>query len=485
MKTPFFFPLSFLFVFTTLCAQFENYNDQQSAASPDFSQYDEILNAAGSSDDLFEYLDNAFDQFLGISPVKGISAALITPDGSIWKRTKGVSQESPSPVPMTTDHLLGMGSNSKSFVATTILLMYEDGMLHLNDSIGTYLESYPNVPGSATLRQILSHRSGISDYINENPLWFENLFLHIDSIWTIDNLLHAYVLEPNFPPGSSYSYSNTNYLLAGRIIEKITGRPWYEVVRDRILDPFGLSHTFSFPFESHGNQPFSNMWTTLDSIGFTEVQTIYPIRGYFSIANSAGNMITTPEDLVKFRQLLHGGHILLPSTLNEMQNSHSPEIPGLSYGLGVASNDNWLVENWGHTGSWTYLSSSKYSPTEEFGLAVMQNDNRTDSSFDIFDLEVFLTAAYINYEAPTSTKDISDINLLQVFPNPTSGFLSVQFPKESNVTLPIKGQLTNIHGQEMISLILENKQTFFDLNHLDAGIYFIKAGNFVEKIIVK
>ncbi|MCE7736583.1 MAG: beta-lactamase family protein, partial [Candidatus Heimdallarchaeota archaeon] len=277
--------------------------------------------------DCFEALDLAFDNSVATSTIMGFTASLVTPDGSVWKRASGLSQELPTESLLTTDHLMGMASNTKSFVSATLLLMYEEGLLSLDDSIGTYIDEYPNIPSTVSIQQLLSHRSGISDYINENPLWIEDLELYIDSIWTIDNLLQAYVLEPNFPVDSTYSYSNTNYLLAALIIESIANVPWYEEVRARVLEPLNLTHTFSYPFESIDTNEISHMWIELDwdtlgidTMGLFDVQGIgIPIEGYFSIASSAGNLLTTAEDLAIFRKKLHGGDLLLPATLEEMQ----------------------------------------------------------------------------------------------------------------------------------------------------------------------
>ena len=120
------------------------------------------LFVAGSS--LPEVLDHVFDSLTSISVIKGFNAAMLLPDGTLWKRASGLAEQIPAQIDLTTDHLMGMGSISKSFVSATMLLLLEDGLLSLDDSIGQYLEPYTNVPGHTTIRQLLSHRSGINDY---------------------------------------------------------------------------------------------------------------------------------------------------------------------------------------------------------------------------------------------------------------------------------------------------------------------------------
>ena len=104
--------------------------------------------AAGS---LPELLDHVFDSLTSISSIKGMNAAMLLPDGSLWKRASGLAEQIPTQIDLTTDHLMGMGSISKSFVSATLLLMSEDGLLSLDDSIGVYLDPYPNVPGYTCL----------------------------------------------------------------------------------------------------------------------------------------------------------------------------------------------------------------------------------------------------------------------------------------------------------------------------------------------
>jgi D-alanyl-D-alanine carboxypeptidase len=110
---------------------------------------------------------------------------------------------------LETEDLMGMGSISKSFVSTTILVLFEEGLLSLDDSIGMYLDDYPNVPGEATIKQLLGHRTGISDYLNENPAMIDLWANHPDTLLPADTILYHYVLEPNFPVGNDWSYSNT------------------------------------------------------------------------------------------------------------------------------------------------------------------------------------------------------------------------------------------------------------------------------------
>lgn len=446
----------------------------------------------GSS--LTETLDAAFDSITNLSTLTGFNAAMILEDGTIWKRASGMAEEEPEVVPLTTDHLMGMGSISKSFVAATILLLMEDGLLTLDDSIGQYIIGYENVPGEVTIRQLLSHRSGISDYLNENPATVLEWVYHPDSIWVEDTLLNNYVLETNFPPGQSWSYSNTNYLLAGRIIEHITGQIWYEVVRDRIINPLNLTATFTYPWESPGTQPFSHAWAEWDlASGVDDLQGIgVSMDGFFSMASSAGCLISTPEDLVLFHNALYGGDLLQPASLAEMQTDYVQNSSfGIEYGLGAASfNLPGNTENWGHNGSLIYKSLALYLPEKNVSIAVQQNDNRINALgqppvIDFNDVFLVLLDACENYVPTTSTSNVAVDNSISVFPNPTSDVLTIQYNGNSNQYLPVVGRLTDVNGRAIRSFSLSQKVSSINLEDINAGVYFLHLGGMVKRVVVK
>ena len=443
---------------------------------------------------LSEVLDAAFDSITNLSTLTGFNAAMILEDGTVWKRAAGMAEEEPEVVPITTEHLMGMGSISKTFVSATMLLLMEDGLLTLDDTIGQYITTYENVPGNVTIRQLLSHRSGINDYLNENPATILEWVNNPDSIWVEDTLLNNYVLETNFPPDQTWSYSNTNYLLAGRIIENITGQVWYEVVRNRILNPLNLSSTFTYPWESPGTQPFSHAWLEWDALfGVDDLQgSGVSMDGFFSMASSAGCLISTPEDLVIFSNALYGGDLLQPASLAEMQTDYVQNpLAGIEYGLGTLSFSlPGNVENWGHTGSLIYKSIALHLPEKNASLAVQQNDNRINSPgqpavIDFFDVFLVLLDACENYVPTTATNELITSEKISLFPNPVDDVLTIKYNANSTQTFPLVAQLTDVNGRNIRTYSLAQKTTRLKLEGLDAGVYFLKLGNTVERILVR
>jgi len=433
-------------------------------------------------------LDQAFDSVVALSPIIGYNAAMLLPNGNLWKKASGVSQELPASLPLTTNHLMGMGSISKSFVSVSLLRMVEDGLLSLTDSIGKFVGPYPNINGKATLQQLLSHRTGFNDYINENPAMNDALVMHLDSIWEIDTILSHYVLAPNFPLDSTWSYSNTNFLLAGRIIEKITGKPWYEEVRKRVLTPLGLTHTFAYPFETPGTQPFSHCFSDQD--GDNVVDDLQgngiPDVGLFSLAASAGCFITTPEDLVRFSERVYGGHVLKPATLVAMETDHiqNPAY-GLAYGLGAMQYTGLQPENWGHNGSLIYQSNAFYFPTEHLALAVQQNDDRSYSPIaPIVDGEsVFLSLliAYFEYTIATATHESIWEAQTFIAPNPSNGRFKLQSSgwEQDKVEVTVISALGTTVVCQQYPVVNQQLNAQLDLSAQAPGVYYVRvrAGN--------
>lgn len=442
---------------------------------------------------LTDALNFAFDSITALTPIKGFNAAMLFSDGSLWTRAKGLSTAQPFATPLAPSHLMGMGSITKSFVATTLLILQEEGALDLDDSIGQYLPAYPNIPAYATVRQILNHRAGLNDYLNENPAMSQALIANLDSIWVADSILAHYVLAPNFPVNTSWSYSNTGYLLAGRIIEVVTGQPWYQVVREKILIPLGLTHTFAYPWESYGTQRFAHVFVDVDGVNPIDDWQGYGLsdKGLFSLAGSAGCLITTPEDLVRFSEQVHGGHFLQPASFVEMHTDHLLQPgSGYQYGLGTISYAlPGALENWGHDGSLFYKSLALYFPEKQFSIAVQQNDDRlhdpadvTSPPHDMNDVFLVLTETYLNYSALSASTEPS-VQLWEVQPNPAVDHINLNLPLNTGLSFPLDITIVNAQGGVVAQQSIQQSNELVSVSALPPGLFFVQAGNHVSKFV--
>ena len=150
-------------------------------------------------DKLQEALDNGVKAYNG----KGISAAVIMPDGEMWIGVSGVSHGTTA---ITPGMRFAAGSITKNFTAVTILKLAEEGELALDDSIYKWLPAYPYVDSTITIRQLLNHTSGLFDIV-DNPDFWERIFLNPSRIWTPAEMIIAFNRESVFPKGTGWNYS--------------------------------------------------------------------------------------------------------------------------------------------------------------------------------------------------------------------------------------------------------------------------------------
>src|SRR5579871_1035863 len=199
--------------------------------------------------DLRAQLDAAVDK-----GIPGISVAIASADAPIWTYTTGCA-DLITRAPIRTDHLFGIGSITKTFVAVVTLQLVEAGRLRLDatpqEFLGAAVEGISNAE-CATLAQLLNHTSGIRSWEDE-PTWIREgrgASLDPKRLWGKLDPLASIRGKPSIaPPAVGYSYSNTNHTLLGLIIEKVTGQEAMTVIRERILTPLALRDIYLEGFE--------------------------------------------------------------------------------------------------------------------------------------------------------------------------------------------------------------------------------------------
>jgi CubicO group peptidase (beta-lactamase class C family) len=195
------------------------------------------------------------DSVMEATNAKGASMAVYTPEEGLFT---GVSGTSDGWSPITPQMRFGIGSNTKLFIAVTMVRLQEEGLLTLDDHLYQWLPSFPFVDSSTTIRQLLTHQSGIWDYWNDAPSIFDSIWADTSRFWTTEEIISS-IHAPHFAPGNGYRYSNTNYVLAGMIIEAATGQTWVQKLHDIIFDPLNLDSTFVGAFEPR-NGPVAAEW---------------------------------------------------------------------------------------------------------------------------------------------------------------------------------------------------------------------------------
>ncbi|GAB3895534.1 serine hydrolase domain-containing protein [Kibdelosporangium lantanae] len=241
-----------------------------------------------------------------------------------------------------------VGSITKTFVATVVLRLVGEGRVELDAPVARYLPGVITSEGgdSVTVRQLLQHTSGLPDYLDAfggDPELFRHRGADPAELVAI-----AMRRPPLFPPGTRWSYSGTNYILAGMLVERVTGDSLAHEIAARITRPLGLRGTY-LPVrgEERIRGPHPRGYTPVDGrlVDFTDFDA--------SIGWAAGALVSTGEDLDRFFGALVGGRLLPPAQLAEMRRTvPAPRIAeGARYGLGLASVPLPCGgEMWGHGG---------------------------------------------------------------------------------------------------------------------------------------
>ncbi|MGW7343932.1 serine hydrolase domain-containing protein [Streptomyces sp. NPDC054854] len=263
------------------------------------------------------------------------------------------------------DDRFRVGSITKTFVATVMLQLEEEGKLSLDDTVDHWLPGLVQGNGhdgsKIKLRQILNHTSGIYSYTDDEDFKrkeFGTDFLkHRYDTWTPRQIVRSAMTHaPTFAPGDDWSYSDTNYVIASMVIPKATGNSYAHEIEQRILSPLHLDST-SLPgtrarVPGPSGRAYSKLTGELAGPGEPN-SAIYDVTELNpSFAGAAGEMISNNQDLNRFYRALFSGRLLKEPQLKEMMTTVSiKNMPTFSYGLGLMRMTlSCGTEVWGHNG---------------------------------------------------------------------------------------------------------------------------------------
>ncbi|WNV90458.1 serine hydrolase domain-containing protein [Umezawaea sp. Da 62-37] len=290
---------------------------------------------------------------LGITGVQGYTRV---GNRTTTARSGVADVDTGAPVPVNA--YFRMGSNTKTFVAVILLQLVGEKRLSLEDAVDRWLPGVVsgngNDGGRTTVRQLLQHTSGIAEYLDDVAAVrsAEEFRAHRYDHYEAEDLVAlAMGHPPLFAPGTSWSYSNTNYALAGMIIEAVTGRSWADEVRARILVPLNLRQTYAPGDDPTVRSPHAAGYNRFVPDGpLVDTSEFNP-----TVADAAGALVSTPTDLARFWQALQGGQLLAPAQMAQMRRTvAAPDIaavlPGARYGLGIVRVDDSCGVYWAHPG---------------------------------------------------------------------------------------------------------------------------------------
>ncbi|MFD9332409.1 serine hydrolase domain-containing protein [Streptomyces sp. NPDC060065] len=290
--------------------------------------------------------------------VPGVTATVKDKNGT-WSATSGVGNLKTNE-PRSTADRYRVGSITKTFVSTVLLQLEAEGRLSLDDKVEKWLPGVVRGNGhdgrGITIRQLLNHTSGIYNYTADEGFgrtyFLKDGFLkhRYDTATPAQLVAIAMTHKPDFTPGTSWNYSNTNYVLAGMVIKQVTGNSFASEITHRIIKPLGLHATLVPGTYPKVPQPSSRAYGKLAETTTGPTYDVTELNP--SLASAAGEMISDSSDLNRFYTALLRGRLLPPEQLKEMKTTIKvDEIPNAGYGLGLIDRElSCGVHVWGHGG---------------------------------------------------------------------------------------------------------------------------------------
>jgi CubicO group peptidase (beta-lactamase class C family) len=271
-----------------------------------------------------------------------------------------------SKIPFTADTRFRIGSLTKQFTAAAILLLQQDGKLKTSDPISRFYANAPAAWSKITLRNLLTHTSGIQD--------IDFGLVSKNSLHTPEDLMKGIPEKPlEFQPGTKSEYTNIDFMLLGRVIEQVSGEPYCRFLQDRIFSPLELTETACDTPDptSHTRYPGPDTLAPRPdrAIGYRpSANGPVPVEIYaLTTLTGAGNLDSSPRDLIRWTEALHGGKVISLASYKEMT---TPFLDDFGYGLVIDSEDG--VSDISHNGTVDgFFSALDYIPQTKTTVVVL------------------------------------------------------------------------------------------------------------------
>jgi len=319
------------------------------------------------SADLVGQMETVVEQAMAAESIPGAIVGIWTPEG-IWVKAFGRA-DIDTGAAMKTDDKVRIASNTKTFVATVLLQLAQEGKLSLDDKLDRYVPQV-NDAGNMTIRQVLQMTSGTFSFTEDEQF---NQQFEADPLMKLtpeQEIAIANKHDNYFPPGQGWHYSDTNYEVAGLVIEKVTGNKLEDEVRSRVIEPLGLGNT-SFPETPDISGGHAEGYVLKDGklVNFTRVDPSVPWAG--------GAMISNLADMKVWAESLASGSLLDERMLAEQKKTVNTGLGSTGYGLGILETNGF----WGHTGAiFGYSSIFLRDPKRDATFVVFANKAMNDSA---------------------------------------------------------------------------------------------------------
>ena len=335
----------------------------------------------GRSQQIRDSIENKLAELVVQHELPGMNFSIIYANGDQMDRSAGFA-DTERKVLLDTEHVLFSGSIGKTYAVAVLMQLVEEQKVDLDARYLKYfpetdwLKRLPNME-QITVRQLLEHTSGLPRYIADQGLW-DTLQADPNKIWTYEERL-AFILDkdPVHAAGEGWAYSDSNYLLIGMLIERITASPYYSEVISRVLEPLNLRDTHPAITREIKNLP----------VGYSELPPFFRMpkvvveNGLYAFNPqmewTGGGFASTTSDLARWARAYYTAACFSPGSLEQIItiNPNGEDVGnGLSYGMGSFIFDTSFGMMWGHTGFVPgFVSIFGYLPERSIALALQVN----------------------------------------------------------------------------------------------------------------
>jgi D-alanyl-D-alanine carboxypeptidase len=302
----------------------------------------------------------------------GLQTTVVFPDGAVWSGTSGYASREKE-CELTLNHHLYIGSITKLYTASLVMVQVEKGTISLDDTLDEWVDfPYAN---TITVRMLLNHTSGIPSYTDD--IWFLIRYFGFPrKQWQSDDLVRL-IRSKNlkFEPGSRHEYSNSNYLLLGVVLDKVTSKSYQVLLKEMVVDNLALRNTYflTYPHDLAIANGYDESILHLGTRNLTGFR-----RSFETGAFSAGGILATSEDVAIFIHSLFAGKIVADAALAQMEtfvDAPDDDVPlQKGYGLGLRNLVIGEEDLVGHTGTIPgYSGIAMHNKAKHYTIVILGN----------------------------------------------------------------------------------------------------------------
>lgn len=336
-----------------------------------------------------QLLQDKIDALVSKHKLPGISVSISWPGDYRWNGTSGFA-DIQSKEKLNPSHTFFQASVTKLFVSAICLQLMEEGKLQLSDTIGKFLPPNPNYQSNVLIKNLLQHRSGIKDVVS-HPSIAQNWFNYPDSVWSQEATLTTFGGAKEFNQGTSFSYSNSNFILLGWIVERIEGKSFAQVLNERIVAKLPASSRVFFPYRDNIIGENAKGWTSFSAPNMYDTDASLILNNCsYSMLSTAGCLTANPSDINQMTELIFKGTLLKKSSLDLLKTCVNVNFGDAAngYGLGMMRYVYGGKTYFGHGGDFNgFTTQTIYS--DDTGITYSMAINRNNAPRGPISTELF------------------------------------------------------------------------------------------------